>query len=144
MLAQVTGSSGSDLDSRVALAKFTSTPRGTQYRVSSTSPWQNATTSTYLYKAYESRNSYSEWYSVEIYSEVELSFFNVATDIEFGTLLGEALYKDIYNNWNKVVSGASVSAIAVWTANHTILPLSIRGSRGTYAPKGWPSGGKLD
>ncbi len=127
-------------DSPVLLAKFSSTPAGTQYRTGSNAEWQTAYVNDPLYENYEARNTQKNDYGLTVYSDVEIDFPDGATDVIASSYKGTAEYKDIHGTWYTLPVGQTVSATSLRTYASTTLPVSIKSGRGILCPKP-PSGG---
>ena len=127
-------------DAPTLLAKFTSTPSGTQYRTGPNEQWQTAYVNDPLYENYECRNTQSNTYGLAVYSNVVIDFPDGATDVTATSYKGTAEYKDGYGYWYSLPINQEVSALAVRTGNFTNLSLNIKSGRGLVKPRE-PGGG---
>jgi len=124
-------------DVEKVLARFTSTPSGTQYRTGPSAEWQTAHVDDPLYENYECRNNQGSAYGIAVNDSVSVTFPDSAEAVTASKYTGSADYKDTDGKWHSMPVATQVSATEVRTGVITTLPISITSGRGILKPRDW-------
>ncbi len=110
------------------VAEILKAPSGTEYRTGEDQPWQTASVGTKFEYGYEIRNTQSNNYELELYSEAALQFAS-AQSVTLRDVSGSVKYKNAQGQWVDVDTDGTVTAeiVATGPGGGVVVVCSIKG-----------------
>lgn len=110
------------------VAEIVSAPDGTEYRTGSDQPWRTAPVGTKFEVGYEIRNTQSNNYGLQLFSEAAIQFPSVST-VTLSNISGTVEYKNAQGQWVTAGMDGEVNAEIVGTGpgGGVVVVCSIKG-----------------
>jgi hypothetical protein len=118
------------------VAEILKAPSGTEYRTADDQPWQTASVGTKFEFGYQIRNTQSNDYELELYSEAAIQFTSAST-VTLNDVSGTVKYKNAQGQWVDVNSDGTVSAEMVKTGPGGGVVV-VCSHKGVVPPPPWP------